>query len=93
MLLLQQAIAQMGMDLSRADTAIYFSEPAGYLAKAQTEDRIIHPEKSSPLLYISLVVKDSVDADLHSALRVKGVSSSLTLSRALKKSLERRWKR
>ena len=93
-LLLQQAIAQMGMNLSAADTAIYFSEPTGHLARRQTEDRIVDIAKKRPLLYVHLLVKDTVDEDIYRAGQVKGLRSALSLRRALQVAmLERRRKR
>jgi SNF2 family DNA or RNA helicase len=76
-LLAQQAVAQTGMDLSCADTAIYYSEPPGLLASQQTEDRILSLSKKTPLLYIHLLVKNSVDTDIHTLLRGKRFSSDL----------------
>jgi SNF2 family DNA or RNA helicase len=91
-LLIQQAVAQMGMDLSAADTAIYFSEPLGLQGKKQTEDRIVHPEKTTPLLYIHLLVNDSVDIDIRYALAQKALKSDLSIYNALRYSMERRVK-
>ena len=87
---IQQAVAQMGMDLSRADTAIYFSSPPGLLARMQTEDRIVHATKKTPLLYIDLLVMDSVDEDLYASLKNKKVRSKMTIDRARKYCIERR---
>lgn len=93
MLLIQQKIAQTGMNLSGADTAIYYSEPPGLLARKQTEDRILDINKKWPLLYINLLVKDSVDTDTRAANSMKAFKSSLTLSNVLKqKLLDRRSK-
>lgn len=80
-LLVQQAVAQAGMNLSGADTAIYYSEPTGLTATQQTEDRILSMNKSGPLLYIRLIVRDTVDEDNRRALSVKGLRSDTVLSR------------
>jgi SNF2 family DNA or RNA helicase len=82
-ILLQEAIAQFGVDLSRADTAIYFSSPTSYLLRRQTEDRIVKVGKTTPLLYLDLIVEKTVDADLHTALHDKKVTSEVTLRLAL----------
>jgi len=72
------------MNLSAADTAIYFSEPVGYMARKQTEDRILDTEKKSTLLYIHLLVENSIDEDIRMALKMKNWASNLLLSRAIK---------
>lgn len=85
-LVLQQRIAQMGMDLSAADTAIYFSSPVEPLARAQTEDRIVSMEKIKqgiPLLIMDLVVKNSVDEDVLRLLSRKRNNADISLSQAL----------
>lgn len=70
-LLLQQAIAQTGMNLSCADTAIYYSAPMGYFARRQTEERILSINKKEPSLILDLCVRDSVDEALLQAMAVK----------------------
>lgn len=88
--LIQQKIGQMGMDLSRADTAIYFSQPIPHLDHGQTKDRILSLDKNSPLLYIYLTVKDSVDVDVYDSAAVKGLKSSNMLSAALRSGIAQR---
>ncbi len=82
-LVVQEATAQTGMDLSAADAAIYYSTPAGAMARSQTEDRILSLSKHGPLLYVDLVVKASVDEDVLAQLERKAATSDLSLSRAL----------
>lgn len=89
-LVLQQAVAQTGMDLSAADTAIYYSSPPGQMARLQTEDRILSLRKKNPLLYIDLVVKDSVDEDVMEILKGKIALSDLSLTRALAAAIRTR---
>jgi SNF2 family DNA or RNA helicase len=86
-ILVQQASAQTGMNLSAADTAIYYSMPTGLFALKETEDRIFNMDKKSPLLYIYLLVRKSVDIDLYQALKLKGLTNDISLSRALQASL------
>jgi SNF2 family DNA or RNA helicase len=90
-LLLQIAIAEYGLNLSRAETAIYYSNPTGQLARAQTEDRILKPGKKSqtPLLYIDLLAEDTVDADIRDLLIAKRTRSITTLD-LIRKMQERR---
>jgi len=89
-LIIQPEVAKTGMNLSKADTAIYYSEPEGLEASQQTEDRILSLAKTSPLLYIYLQVKDSVDQDIRDALSMKALKSDYQLNRAIKESMRRR---
>jgi hypothetical protein len=89
-LVLQQATAKTGMDLSAADTAIYYSSPPGQEARLQTEDRILSLKKKQSLLYIDLVVKDTVEEDTLAELKKKIALSDLSLSRALLASMRKR---
>jgi SNF2 family DNA or RNA helicase len=88
--ILQQAVAQTGMDLSVSDTAIYFSSPPGLTSRLQTEDRILSLGKNGPLLYIDLVVKNSVDEDVMEILKRKTAMSDLSLNRALVAAMRKR---
>ncbi len=89
-LLVQQAVAQMGMNLSRADTAIYYSQPCSLLASLQTEERIVHPAKTTPLLYVYLQAENSVDGDIYRALQKKQIDNQYMLSRILQAELHAR---
>jgi len=82
-LLLQVRVAQMGVDLSAADTAIYFSSPASVSIRAQSEDRICHPEKKRAVLYVDLLCRDSVEEDLYHAVRKRRARNRRMLSRAV----------
>lgn len=53
-----------GIDLSAADTTIYYSNSWSRNARDQSEDRMIHPEKEHQLLYIDLVTPNSIDCDI-----------------------------
>lgn len=70
-LLMQEAIGKFGWDLSRANTAIYFSNSYDLEARNQSEDRIIHPEKRDLCTYVDLVTRDSTDVDITSTLAAK----------------------
>lgn len=91
-LLMQIAVAETGLNLSKADTAIYYSNPTGLKARKQSEDRILHLEKSGPLLYIDLMVENSIDIDLSNALKIKGLESDVSLSRAIREGMKERTK-
>jgi SNF2 family DNA or RNA helicase len=86
-LLIQYQVAESGVDLSAADTAIYFSEPLGLHARKQTEDRILNLNKSGPLLYVHLLVEKSVDTDIRKAMQGKDKLSSRQLNEALRISM------
>lgn len=88
-LLLQSKIAQYGLNLGAADTAIYFSEPVALNDRRQTEERILELGKRS-LLLINLIVKDTVDEDVNRALRLKGLNSNMSLSAALLTAMRER---
>ena len=89
-LLVQQAVAQMGMNLDHADTAIYYSQTPSAIATQQTADRMLSLNKKTTLLYIYLLVKDSIDEDLHEALKLKKWSSNLSLVHAIKEAARAR---
>lgn len=92
-LVLQQAVGQMGMDLSASDTAIYYSTPPGFLARAQTEDRIVSVEKAArktPLLYLDFVTVNTVDEDVQEILKDKKARTDISLSRALQAAMKAR---
>jgi len=89
-LCVQQAVAQMGMDLSCSDTSIYFSEPVSHLARRQTEDRILSLQKTQPLLFLFLLTEGTVDEDIHDALAQKKLNSTMQLTQDLMKRMEER---
>jgi SNF2 family DNA or RNA helicase len=79
----------MGLDFSAASTAIYYSNSLNPEDRLQSEDRIVHPAKREPLLYIDLLTRGSVDEDIHLALQDKGAESKFFLSRVLRNFKER----
>lgn len=89
-LLSQTEVSRMGMDLSAADVAIYFNLPLSYLTYRQTKDRIVSLKKNRTLLYLYLMVENSVDEDAWLTICSKGQKSGQTLSRALETSLRAR---
>ncbi len=92
-LLLQEKIAQTGMDLSASDTNIIYSSPPGLWARRQIEDRTLNPLKPKSVLFIDLAVKDSVDMDLRKAILEKDARSDLTLGRAMILGMKERQKK
>ncbi|MFH1394916.1 MAG: DEAD/DEAH box helicase [Candidatus Omnitrophota bacterium] len=67
----QTKCSPFGMDFSSASTAIYYSNWYDYELRAQSEDRILHPAKKEPLLYIDLVTKNSIDEHALELLQTK----------------------
>ncbi len=89
-LLAQQAVAQMGQNFSRADTALYYSTPTGGLARRQTQDRIVDVSQKTTNLVLDLIVPNSVDEDAVEIALGKGMRSAWTLERARKMAMARR---
>jgi SNF2 family DNA or RNA helicase len=79
-LICQIKCARYGIDLSVADTAIYYSNSYSLEERAQSEDRIVHPLKQTPLLLVDLVTEDTVDEDVVKALRSKHRDAKFFLS-------------
>lgn len=89
----QPVVAQMGMDLSCSDTCIYYSEPVELLLRRQTEDRLVSVpkvEKGTPILYLTLITRGTVDEDVHAALEAKAKNADLSIQRALTEAIRRR---
>jgi superfamily II DNA or RNA helicase len=86
----QVAVGSHGIDLSVADTAIYYSNTYSAEKRGQSEDRIVHPQKTHPVLYIDLVTNNTVDQDCETALREKRVHGKLFTSALRAAHLERR---
>jgi SNF2 family DNA or RNA helicase len=89
-ILLQVKVGKFGLNLSRASTVIYYSNSYSMEDRHQSEDRIVHPAKTEPLLYIDLVSKGSIDEELLRSLREKRFSSRFFLQRTLSAYLERK---
>lgn len=71
----QVRLGRFGWNLSRATTAIYYSNALDRESRAQSEDRIVHPTKKKPLLYIDLETKGSIDTEVIRLQREKRISS------------------
>jgi len=90
-LAMQVKCGRFGLDCSSADTAIYYSNPYDGEDRAQTEDRIVHPNKTKPLLLIDLITQGSIDEDVIRILKKKRVSSRQFM-RDLIGDLANKWK-
>lgn len=72
---IQTKLGRFGWNLSRAATAIYYSNWYDRESRAQSEDRIVHPTKTHPLLYIDLATRGSIDEEVIRLLREKKTTS------------------
>jgi SNF2 family DNA or RNA helicase len=90
-LAMQVKCGRFGLDCSAADTAIYYSNPYDGEDRAQTEDRIVHPKKTKPLLLMDLITQGSIDEDVIRILKRKRLSSRQFM-RTLISDLANKWK-
>ena len=67
-----------GVDLSCADTMVYYSSPLGLETRQQTEDRTIRIGKGTPALVIDMLTEESVDEDILTSLKRKEGRSART---------------
>ena len=88
-LVCQLGCADMGLDMSAADTAIYFSNSMQVEHRYQSEDRIVHPKKQVPLLYIDLLTEGTIDEDIRRALDDKPKRTGLYQEKIYTSFLER----
>lgn len=79
-LCMQVATGKYGLNLSRASTAIYFSNSLKPDDRNQSEYRIEHnTKKSETLLYIDIVTKNTVDVGVLNALKRKKANAAYFL--------------
>lgn len=90
-LVLQYNAGRYGLNLSRCSAAIYFSLTDDPESFAQSQDRLEHPMKKEPLLYLVLLAKDTLDEDRYAALKKKRRQSD-TYLRAVWESMQKRLK-
>jgi len=76
----QIKLGKFGLDLSVADTAIYYSNTYSMEDRYQSEDRIISPTKKTPVLLIDLIAKGTVDEVVLQATRLKYADSKSLLA-------------
>lgn len=87
-LICQVQTSRSGVNLSSSDTAIYYELPAALLDYKQSRDRILNTERKSPLLYVNLVTKGTIDEDLKTALWVKGARSDQEIAATIERGLK-----
>jgi hypothetical protein len=79
--LCQVACGKYGLDLSAADTEIYFSSPYSFEGRRQSEDRLEHPLKKAPILVVDLVTERTVDEDVLESLAAKNESAQWLMTK------------
>lgn len=89
-LLMQKKVGKFGLDLSCASTAIYYSNSYDLEDRVQSEDRILHPKKREPLLYVDLITKKSIDEVVVETLMDKRIRAKHFMT-ALVGGLRRQW--
>jgi SNF2 family DNA or RNA helicase len=88
-LLCQVKCAKFGLDCSCASTAIYYSMTYSSLEISQSRERILHPSKKEPLLYLYLLSDGTIDEDVYHAASKK-VMSSRAFMEKMQENLVRR---
>jgi len=76
-LLLQIKTGLYALDLSSADTAVYYSNTWSLEERLQSEKRISHPKKHTTLKYIDLLNKGWPGCTIYNALRRKNISARM----------------
>jgi len=89
-LLCQIKLAKFGVDASVSDTAIYYSASYSCEEMAQSEERILHPLKKTPLLLMYLASKNTVDEDIIYASRNKITNARAFITQFRQSFLRRR---
>ena len=75
--LLQVKLGRYGWNLSRSNTALYYSNTYEFEDRSQSEDRIIHLTKKTPCLYIDLVTMGTPDEEVVAALGDKRLNARI----------------
>lgn len=85
----EQKVAEYGVDMSVASTAIYYSVVYSCNSIAQTMDRLVHPRKTEALLYIWYMTSNSIDEDAIPLVKDKVTDAKGFMSRMKTAMLER----
>jgi SNF2 family DNA or RNA helicase len=89
-LLAQQAVANYGLDLSKANVAIFYSLAPSSALHRQVVERIDRIGKRNDLLYIYLLTEGTVDMDLYNLLEEKRFYADATMYQILREKLRDR---
>jgi len=88
-LIATQKTARHGLDCSQASTAIYYSNTYSCEDRLQSEDRILHPKKSEPLLYLDLISEGTIDETVANRVHMKRYSAQQLMEDVTASILER----
>lgn len=88
-LIMQVGTGRFGLNLSAASTVIYYSNSLKPDDRIQSEERIFHPEKKEPLLYVDLITKNSIDEHILKALKAKDRQAKFFLGQIVEGIRER----
>jgi SNF2 family DNA or RNA helicase len=75
---IQQKCGRYGLNLACADTAYYFSNSLELEDRVQSEDRLVHPTKTTPANIVDLTTVDTVDEYIRAGLR-EGLKTSRSI--------------
>lgn len=87
-LLIQASLGKFGWNLSPADVAIYYSNTYDHEVRSQSEDRIIHIDKTHPVTILDLVTEGSPDEDVVEAICDKRLNAQSLLARRIAMRVE-----
>ncbi len=90
-IVVQEKLGMYGLNLSTADTDIYYSNMWENEVRSQCEKRIEHLTKKTPLLHIDLITRDSVDEEVVPRLREKKLNAKMF--HLVLKGMVERWRR
>ena len=76
-IVVQAKLGMYGLNLSTADTDVYYSNMWENEVRTQCEKRIEHITKKTPLLHIDLMTEDSVDEEVVPRLREKKLNARM----------------
>jgi len=69
----------VGLTLTAAESAIYYSNDFNYGTRAQSEDRNHRKGTTKPIIYIDLIACDTIDEGISTALQFKEDTAALVL--------------
>ena len=76
-----------GQDWSIANTSIYYSNVWSNDLRTQSEDRIVHIEKTGEVTIIDLITNESTDSEIYDGLKMKKDESQMVTDSFLKRYL------
>jgi SNF2 family DNA or RNA helicase len=89
-LLVQEAVAEYGVDMSGGDTQLFYSNWPGLLRRVECKARLEHPKRKSSFLTIDFCTADTANEDIALALADKNFNSEVVLARVVWERMRRR---